>query len=285
MNYSAPNSKMKRQIRCCNVNSTFAIVAGMGRLNIVEYIMTNWPDISVDEALKQAAKHDRQSVVKFILQRRPDIATEVRNQLLSITVQNNCLVTCRYLHSIGADMGKVCPYALFTVAEKDYFRMLKFLHLNGADIQVSNSYLLQLAAKAGNLDMVCYLHRAGLDISADDNFALMLAAEYGRLDVIRYLCQHGADIHACCNYAIRITALNGYLAVVRYLYMQGADVSEVVSAHPDVEAFIKQKIMLQSDVSRLRRLSAEVYVAHHDVMPDPESIPEDVWDILAAASC
>lgn len=161
---------------------------------------------------------------------------------------------------------------------------VKLLHAKGADITANDNEAVRGACYYGHLETVKYLHAHGADLTVKCNLVLTFAAASGYIEVIRYLQLNGVNlrIHGIC--ALRLAVYNGRLEVARFLHNHGADICNLnaTEIHGSLMNFYKAQLWLAKNVSPLRRLAAKIYIAHYHNLPDRDTIPSDVMDILVA---
>lgn len=259
--------------------------AGRGHLPIVQYLhaesMKKNFVYDKDYALQKAAAYGHIHVVQYLHQLGIDITSE-GNLAVRWAAESGHLDVVKYLYAHGADIHACNEQAFRLAARKGHYELVCYLHAEGADLHACHDDAVRQAAKRGNMDVVHYLHAKGADLRAHNDYAIRKSAKHGKLEMVRYLYAHGADIRASQDYAIYLAATYGYFDVVRFLHSKGAGLSQLQRFGGKIGAYYRIKTWLQHQVSELRRLAATIYVANYAALPDAETIPDDVLQILLA---
>lgn len=289
-----------------------------GQTAVVAYLLRQRValDANNGEALCVAAEHGYQRIVELLLQAGACVHAGTDYALRWSAIRGH-EATVRLLVRNGADIHAMMDHALRGSAEAGHLGIVEFLVENGARVTSCDNDAVQSAVRKGHTDVVRFLLASGADTSC----AVMCAIAYDCHDMLDRFIQGNlgseVDIHtnttrllkiAAANNAvrcmrllaqhikhpscltsrkyIRAAARNGCLQMVRYLYLLGADITRIRTKkilNPEVVAYVNTKTWLHTEVSALARQAAMVYAGHYDLLPDPDSVPEKITEILLAA--
>lgn len=292
--------------------------AQQGHLEVVRFLHGNGIDITKCGrwALEQAAHSGHLEVVRYLAKEiantmpfdfliesvtiqigdyiefsRPDNRTTPRlksciNRAICYGAIEGHLEVVRFLHEFGADVTYDNNRPIRNAVMSKNLELVRYLVAAGADVGVNGDVCLMTAVRNGDLPMVQFLIGAGIDTNPNHmlNSALSVACHNGKLQVARYLVMLGANVQTDNNQPIRQAAAAGHASVVRFLHGQGADICSINFSTGAAATYTKIKYWLQTQVSELKRLAAKCYVLYYQEMPDADSVPTDVLDILAAAN-
>lgn len=249
----------------------------------VKYMISRYHAyINLQRYILLAVKYGSLSMIKY-LSSKFDFGYHKTffQQALWIAVGSNKLAIVRYFHAQGLNIRTQQDYALCLACCRGHIAMATFLISIGANIKTQENQPIVNAVTYGELEMVKFLHQKGVNIRMDNDKLLYLACLNGRLDMIRYLHQRGCQVRAQKSIALMRAVVMGHFEVVRYLYHSGARIN--VDNMPDskIKAYLQAKQWLTTEVSYLKRRAAAVYVSHYDLLPNPESVPEDIFRILS----
>lgn len=169
-----------------------------------------------DFVFRQAARHGRLDLVKYLLDLGADIhACDyydshdytfcLKDDALRGAVTSGHLDIVKFLVNHGADISVVTDCAGCDPTDDDY----------GATWSELRSALLY-----EYFDVVDYLVDQGVDILEDGGYTLHLAVECGKLKVVKYLVEHGVNCHSHNERALKLAKENGHEGVMKYIKAQ-----------------------------------------------------------------
>lgn len=309
LNWAAENGQLevvhyllsKRRAPYFCENYAIRWAARNGHLDIVRCLAAqDEVDITAKHnyAIRWAARNGHLDIVCFLLKQGAD-ATSQHAAALRWAARQGHLAVVQYLHGQGLDIHSLNNYAVIGAAINGHLDVVRYLLTQGVGIGIHNHDIMDRAVRGGHLALVQYLHSQGVDVTMAENYFLRAAVCNNKPDVASYLVQHGCDIRAVCvsgkrfshlgnghvlnRAALETAARAGYLGILKWAHLRGVAVVETETRHPAVKSYFKAKLWLQTQASCLVRLAAEIYVSHYHIMPEPESVPENVTQALSAA--
>lgn len=218
------------------------------RIGLVRYIVRNYPELDLSAALEAAVQHNHMQIASWLVDHGAEIGTYQHHYLLT-----NILYGSLDLFYIRLSPSK------------------------GYEYKTYNPY--SQAIVLGNLDMVQFLRMKG----GKCELALEIAAQYGHLDVVRYLYHILPESEIRNQQALQLAAQAGHLEVVRFFVAKAISIQKIHTSDSVVTAYLDEKRWLCNDISELCRLAAIRYALHYKTLPDPDTVPSVVTQILQAA--
>ncbi|EGG18575.1 hypothetical protein DFA_04069 [Cavenderia fasciculata] len=190
-------------------------VAGAGHRDILELLVTKYPDINLNGAVGAAARNGHLSTLE-LLKQYPQ-ATCDRHIIDSIAdtgpILPNLDVIIKYLHFNRSDAG--CTYkAMNDAAYNGHLDIIKFLHENRSEGCSINA--INYAAFSGHFSVVEWLHfnrSEGCTVSAMDN-----AARNGHFKIVQFLHDHRTE--GCSTDAMDTSAT---LEITQFLHIHRSE--------------------------------------------------------------
>lgn len=280
VNYSAPHAVIKQSTNAANANHVFSYMIELGRFRLVKWIFNTWPTKYIDASLIEAARLGKLKILRFLHAKGGNILVD-NNFPIRIAAKNGHIGVVRYLCARGANVRADNDFAIRWAACNGHLEVVQLLHSRGANVQADKNTAIRWAAEAGHLAIVQYLYLHGADIRTHKDHALRCAAGNGYLEMVKFLHSKGADINADNHHAMKWAAWFGHLEVVRYLHLNGGNIDVITHPHNLLSDYVAKKKWLALR-SQLQQLAARIFVAHYDILPDADTIPTFVMEVLVA---
>jgi ankyrin repeat protein len=218
----------KRSLGCTKYGMMFA--ARSGYYEVVKFLHTTF-NCEVDLAPLFAASHGHLEIVTYLMENYPDdcrkclhVGRIIRDASSSFVpfADDKILLVIKYLHKIHYDHAfqvvdlpddEVAPRCNVSIAaHHGLLQVLKFLIEVRAETVDEDA--IGYASRGGHLDIVEYLHFNTLASCTTD--AIDAAAWMGHLDVVKFLHENRKE--GCTWRAMDAAAGSGHLEVVKFLH-------------------------------------------------------------------
>lgn len=277
---------------------------------IVDILAQSYRDrtMAYGVAFLTAADMDYLSDMQQIYAKWSCLDFRIKNQALALALRNDNVTMMSWLTEIGAELTSIDPDAIEIAVVLGNKTALRYVmhnvkpHLASKLLRLAISYaqteifqllmqhmqprecvadLVDLACRENQAEILKFLlsHDSGTRQVQCQNLEYLAAV--GNFAVVSVLVSHGHCGHHDSS-LILAAALEVNHTCCRYLIQNNADITDIKShiiSDLDLRRYFR-RIRNQRRNCGLQKLAAKCYVITHDVLPDPDIIPEKVYDRL-----